>query len=133
MIGAVRDKIATLDSVPTAWPNKKFTPPAKAPWCEVFYMPAGRDAVTMGAGGEDEVTGIIQVNYNNLLDTGDTPTDEFLGELEDHFVGGRVFSYQQQKVSIIKSVRSPGRVKENNWTTSLSIYFLARIHRPTIN
>lgn len=114
-----------------SWPNKKFTPPDDR-WFAVYYFPSQPTTATLGDAGEEELTGLVQVDVNVKSNSGEKMQNAALTALESWFIAGRVMSYQGQDVTVTGCSRSPGRIAEASWKISLSIYFRASYYKPTL-
>lgn len=129
---AVKDRIAALDgTVPTAWPNKKLTPP-NGLWLSVHYVPSKPFAVGMGEGGEERLDGFVQIDVNVPTDSGEKAQDDVLKALELWFTPGRSMTHNSQTAKVTAAQRSQGRLTEIYWRISLSIYFYATYPRNTL-
>jgi hypothetical protein len=119
-----------LTSKVVAWPNKTLDPKARTTWYAVHYLPADEPVVTMGDGGENEVVGLLQVDVNVPLNSGEKATETALLDLRETFYAGGVLTHEGQDVKVTKVVRSIGRTVDAFFRTSLSIYFYGRYNRP---
>jgi len=114
---------------PFASENKKFTPPANAPWCELFYFPGEPVMATLGANGMDQIDGYLQVNINVPLDSGTGVAMAKADILRDYFFGGRTLTYGGQEVRIKAAGTKPGFPTDKAFKTPTVIQFYAQILR----
>lgn len=132
VIGGVKaiidSKLASLSSK-VSWENRAFEPPTGT-WLAVKYLPAGTDIMTLGAKGENEITGLVQIDVNVQPNTGTKAQTDILDTLEGQLQAGVVLSNgDDQTATVVKTVRSPGRLADRDWRVSLSVYFYARHQR----
>lgn len=118
-----------LEGEHVKWPNVKFDPPEAATWFGVHFLPADRSVATLGDGGFDRATGILQIDVDIPLDSGEEALEEKITALENQFVPGRIAVYQNQKAVIAACRRVPGREAFGRWRASLSIDYYADIQR----
>jgi len=70
---ALRQKLA--EALPasvgnTAFENQPFSRKGKAKWFEFHFLPNAPDVATLGAGGQDEFTGIAQLDIHVPIGSG---------------------------------------------------------------
>lgn len=111
------------------WPNTKFSKPDKQIWYEVSFVPVDNTAATLGDDGENEAIGFLQIDVNAPLDSGEKETDEAVKALQIYFVNGRSTVYDETVAVVTAARRSPGRIVNSSWRTSLTVDYYARIHR----
>lgn len=122
---------AVLPAVlPTEYENTKFTvPDGCALWTSVKQLPTGDDPVTLGSGGENEVTGIFQIDVNVPLDTGEKQLQETLDILRSFFTPGKVLTYNGVTVTVKRFNKSPARQIAGWHRRSASVYYYNRTPR----
>lgn len=122
------------------WPNLAFTPPrnpvggfTQPVWAKVSFIPGATEPVTLGEQGKDEMVGILQIDLNQPVDTGDADVRAALTPLENYFTPGRTLSKDGEDATVTASGRTPGRTIESTYyRVSLSVSWYARTQRPTI-
>lgn len=114
-----------------AFEGKAFTPPSSGKWASVFRLPAGNDVASMGEGGQDESTGVFQIDVNAPENSGTALLKE--GDiLRAYFVAGRSLTYQGQCVQVRKTDISAIRRVDGWLRISASVYYSSHSTRPTI-
>lgn len=118
--------------VVTAYDNVDFTPPASGKaWNRVHFAPNVPVPVTLGAAGEDEFTGFLQVTCCCSAGKGESKALEQVQLLLSKFKTGSKFSYSGQEVTILKAGRSPGFSSNEWYKIPVTIFFIARHPRNT--
>ena len=112
-----------------AFEGKAFTPPSSGKWASVFRLPAGNDVASMGEGGQDEATGVFQIDISVPENTGTSVLLTDIDALKDAFVGGRYLEYQSHHTLIRKADPSPIRRVDGWLRISLSVYYTSRQQR----
>ena len=115
-----------------SWENRKFEPPITELWSSVFYVPNNPTGRTVGVGGIDEANGFIQIDLNIPTDSGDEQMNDWEDKARVYFVAGRSFLYAGQSVLVISSGMTQGRVIDNNYRKSLTVFFTAQVKRPIL-
>jgi hypothetical protein len=101
-------------------------------WTKVSHVPGGRFASTLGASGEDTVTGFLQVDVNVPLDTGEVIQSQVLDVLEEYFTSGRALTHGGVVVNVTGNQLSLSR-REDNWhRRSITVYYRAHLQRPPL-
>ena len=118
-------------SVPTAYEGVAFTPP-NGKWAQVFNLLSAADPVTLGKGGEDEVSGVFQIDINVPEGSGTSTLLTDMDTLKSSFVAGKWLAYQGQNVLIRKADPSAIRRIDGWLRISLSVYYTSRQTRGTI-
>jgi hypothetical protein len=113
-----------------AWPNVEFTPPNTNPYVEVALLSNPSSVATLGRGGEDNQTGVLQLSLYYPLQTGDGALYQAYQLLSDFFTAGVSLAYEGQEVWIESSGMSPPSKKDSRFVTYVSIYWTARTNRP---
>jgi hypothetical protein len=116
----------------TAYEGIHFEPPHNANWAAVFQLPAGSPPATLGVGGQDEHTGVLQINYNIKPGTGRSQLYTYAQAALTKFVAGRSFSSSGQYVTIESSGRTPIRAVDGWLRISVNVNWIARTTRPEI-
>lgn len=113
--------------------GKPFTPPVATKWAQLTNLRASANPVTLGKGGEDEHSGVFQIDVNVpesnasakaiLLADADT--------LKAYFVAGRNFIYSGQCVHVRRADASPIRRIDGWLRLSVSVFYTSRSTRGT--
>lgn len=120
---------AFFDATKVAFENVAFTPPPSAPWASVFFLPNQPSVATLGAGGQDQVTGVMQIDLNYPTNSGEADILAKFEAIKNAFTVGVRPIYQGQEVSIRSCGRSQGRVVGNFYRISITVMFYAQINR----
>lgn len=119
---------AIVPATAIAWEGKAFTPP-QGKWAAVFRLPAGNDVASLGEGGQDDATGVFQIDVNDKEDSGTALLKE-ADKLKAYFVAGRSFTYQGQCVHVMRCDISAIRRVDGWLRISASIYYSSYTTRP---
>lgn len=114
---------------PTAYENTKFDKPTGSPWCSVFILPNQPSVASLGAGGTDAHTGIMQVDINYPLASGEADIVADADTVAAHFTAGRRLVYNAQEVIVRSCGRSRGRSVDGWYRISLTIDWYAQTPR----
>ncbi|QIQ65286.1 hypothetical protein 19_00017 [Pseudomonas phage Epa19] len=114
---------------PTAYENTKFDQPTDTPWCSVFILPNQPRVASLGIGGTDEHTGIMQVDVNYPTESGMQDILADVDAVADYFTAGRRLVYNAQEVIVRSCGRSPGRKVDGWYRISLTIDWYAQTPR----
>lgn len=99
-------------------------------WYQVFNLWNPADPVTLGEGGQDEVTGVFQVNIYTPLNTSTGETNQALTRLLHYFQIGSSFTFETTTVTITRSGKNgAGMVSDGKFKTIVSINWFSRIDR----
>lgn len=119
------------ETPPTQYENKVFNVPSAAPlWIRTTNLPAGDDPVTLGTNGENELTGIFQLDANVPLNSGEKRLQETLDIFRSFFTPGKSLAYNGVTVVVRGFKTSPARQVDSWHRRSASITYYARIQRP---
>ena len=112
-------------ALPTAYEGTDFTPPAAAPWAQVWQMPAPVVVDTLGTTGLDLHTGIFQIDLNVPQNDGTGRILGYADTLRAYFKAGTNAVHSSQSVLILDCSRS--RLSQGGgWLTiSMSISWRA--------
>ena len=124
--------VSSLPIIPAAniaWENRKFEPPVSDLWSSVFYVPNNPDGRTIGVGGIDEENGFMQIDFSIPTQSGDESLNDWYDKARIFFVAGRSFQYATQNVLVISSGMTQGRVIDNYFRKSLTVFFKAQVKR----
>jgi len=129
----VQGLVASSLGLPIGHEGRDFDPPAPdAPWCSWFNLPASTDPISIGVGGNDETTGIFQVDLNYPLNKGTADILAAVQALRDYFVSGRRLEYNGQCLHIRRVVRNNLRPVDGWQQINVSIYYDATTTRPEV-
>lgn len=129
----VQGLVAAALGIATGGEGKDFKPPATTtPWANWFNLPASTDVATLGVGGNDETTGIFQVDLNYPLNDGTANILGAVQKLRDYFVAGRRLVYQGQCVKVERVTRNNLRPVDGWQQINVSIYYIAQTVRPEV-
>lgn len=115
--------------IPVSYELRKFDPPARGPWVAIKNFPADKYPVTLGAQGEDNVTGFFQVTIYVPENDGIKRITEYVDSVIDHFKIGRRFHYQGQEVRVRRVEPSPFHKVQERHVSTVSIYWDSRTQR----
>jgi len=125
----------TITNLPTmpakniAWENKKFESPEKSVWANVSLIPATSGGRTIGKGGFDEDTSILQIDINTPSEKGEADMIPWQSKLRVFFHGGRTFTYEGYSVLVKSSSISQGRTFHSYYRKSISVNFSSYLKR----
>jgi hypothetical protein len=120
----------TAKQIPVAWENTTFTAPA-GPWAAVFFVPVNERIETLGAGGENKLDGILQVDLNYPANSGEGDMRKRIDEVRACFVAGSTLVFESQPVRILSTSCSGGRQVDGFYRKSISVRWQAYISRPS--
>lgn len=131
LVTAYRDAMPALaDS--TAYEGKSFTPTTGTKWAQLTNLRAAADPVTLGVGGQDDHSGVFQIDVNVPENTGTATLLADADTLRAYFVAGRSFTYQTQSVRARRADVSAIRRVDGWLRVSVSITYSALTTRPEI-
>lgn len=114
----------------TAFENQKFTKPDTAtPWAAVWYIPNTPSAVTAGAFGQDEATGIFQIDLNYPLYSGTQAQRLMVDKISNSFPSGYDLVYNGFWVRPRAVGRTEGREVDGWWRVSITVTWYSRLNR----
>lgn len=119
--------------LPVRWPNMKLEPPSTGGYATVDIVPSEPRVATLGQQGEDEHSGFMQVGLYYPLQDGHKAVIAAYEILRVFFVAGRFLTYGDATVTVLRCGMSPPRKQESAFTTFVTVYWRARINRPTVN
>lgn len=116
--------------LPYAAENSPFDKPAnKAPWASVFVLPNQPSPATLGDEGEDAHDGILQIDLNYQLLTGEAAVTAKADQLTDFFKAGKPLTYQGVQLTVASCGRSRGREVDGWYRVSMTVSWFARVPR----
>lgn len=123
---------AVMPTLPTAFEGAPFTPPAGQKWGQLTNLRAGADVASLGVGGLDEHTGVLQIDISVPEGTGTGELLRNADTLRAYFVAGRHFTYQDQSVRVRRADVSSIRRVDGWQRISVSVTYSAFTTRPEI-
>lgn len=128
---AVFARLSELDlGIAASYPNMPFdTPSSDTPWAKITYLHGGTEPVTLGDQGEDEHTGILQIDLNYPLYKGEADVTRKADEIATHFAAGRRGLYAGQEVVFNGVSRTGGESADGWWRVIMSISWFAHAPR----
>lgn len=114
----------------TAFENQAFKPAGKDSWYIFTYIPARPDVATLGSGGSDAISGLVQIDLNIKEGRGKEGVEAFENALRSAFTAGKRLVQDSVNV-IIKSCgrNGPGRPVDGFYRFTVSIDWETRIKR----
>ena len=121
--------IAALAGIPTEYENAVFTKPTNSKWARLWFIPNQPVPNTLGTSGEDEATGILQIDLNYPRNTGTRESIADFEEIRAAFPAGNAYTRDGQTVQALNCGRSQGRLVDNWYRVSITISWWALIPR----
>ena len=114
---------------PIAYPNVEFTVPDDAPWIQVFLFTNQPFVGSLGPEGEDEISGILQLDVYVPLGEGTGRLTSLFDSIRSGFKAGTQLTYSGQWALILScGMRSP--MKEDGfYRGTVTIEWETRISR----
>jgi hypothetical protein len=109
--------------------NVDFVPPQGEAWAALHFLPNPRDVASLGINGDDQLTGVFQIDLNYPLNTGRADASAMADILENAFTAGRHFAYSGQTVAVLSCGRSQGQALNGSFRVVVSVIFRALIPR----
>ena len=113
----------------TAFENQPLDPAGLEKWYAFHYMPNRPDVATLGTGGADAFTGVVQIDVNVPKGTGKGEIDADLAALRSAFTPGKRLVYESANVIVYGCGRVPGSSHENHYRFSISVSWECRLSR----
>lgn len=116
--------------LPYAVPNAPFTKPTdQSPWASVFILPNQPSVATLGAEGQDAHDGILQIDLNYPINTGEAAVTAKADELTDFFKAGKRLAHSGVELTVASCGRSRGREVDGWYRVSMTVTWFARVAR----
>lgn len=122
-------KVVTDDRVSIE--GAAFKKPSTGTWIETNFMPSSSNVRTLGAGGRDAETGILQINLCAPLGSALTPALKMLTVIKARFYAGMSTTYQSRTVTVQRVVASPSFPTDDAIKLPVSIYWRSLVPRST--
>lgn len=117
-------------TLPYAQDNTKFDRPKNSPWGIVTILPADVRVATLGSEGQDSHAGIMQLDLNWPLLTGDGPIRTKADAVAGFFYAGKRLVYAGTEVKIDRPSRaSRGREVEGWYRVTVTVPWESRVNR----
>lgn len=122
--------IVAIGNRPTEFENIAFdTPSDGTSWAKVNFLPNDPRPISIGLNGYDEYDGLLQIDFNTKVNTGDKEQRDFYSQIRSYFTGGTKLVYNGQYVLITRCGRSQGRQIDGWYRVSTSAYWYAQVPR----
>lgn len=114
----------------TAFENQPFDPTGKAKWYIFSFLPNRPEVATLGSGGTDEISGLVQVDINIIAGQGKKGVDADIDALRLAFTAGARLVNNPVNV-IVKSCgrNGTGRKVDGFYRFTVTIEWETRIPR----
>lgn len=110
--------------------NAPFNKPSKLePWAATFVLPNQPSVATLGAEGQDAHDGVLQIDLNYPLNTGDKDVMSKADELTDFFKAGKRLAHSGVELTVASCGRSRGLEVDGWYRVSMTIAWFARVSR----
>lgn len=119
----------TMAETSIAVENRKFNPKNLNPWARVSIIPAATSGVTVGKGGFDLETGVMQIDINIAQDVGEFEIIPWATKARIFFHSGRTFTFETHSVLVNRTEISQGRNFESFFRKSISVNFKSYLKR----
>jgi len=116
--------------LPIAYENRDYNPLPGTPYAALYVIPNQPSVNTLGDGGQDLITGIMQVDLNYPVGSGTGVAKQMATTIRDYFKAGTVFTFSGQDVFIVSSGRGIGGDVDSFYRLSNTIFWQARVTRP---
>jgi hypothetical protein len=120
---------AALAGVEVEYENAQFVKPTATKWARIHFLPNAPSVETLGNEGQDLVDGIMQIDLNYPQNTGDGQARQDFEEVRAAFPAGVSYSTGGQVVTIKNCGRSQGRLVDQWYRVSITVYWYALIPR----
>ena len=115
--------------IATAYENTNYSPAVGTPFAQLFFLPDQPKGVTLSGIGEDEHTGIFQINLNYPQGAGAGAAADKADAIREYFEAGARFAFDSQEVLVLSCGRAGGRNDSGWFILPVSINFMARTTR----
>lgn len=114
----------------TAFENQLFDPKGKNKWYIFSFLPNRPEVATLGSGGSDEISGLVQIDINIIAGQGKKGVDDDVDALRSAFTAGARLVNNPVNV-IIKSCgrNGTGRKVDGFYRFTATIEWETRIPR----
>lgn len=116
--------------LPFAVENSPFDKPAGgAPWAATFILANQPRVATLGSQGQDDHNGILQIDLNYPLMTGESAVMAKADELAVFFKAGKRLALSGIELMVTSCGCSRGREAEGWYRVSVTVTWVARVSR----
>jgi hypothetical protein len=116
--------------LPYAAENAPFTKPTdQSPWAAVHVLENQPSVATLGDEGQDAHDGIMQIDLNYPLLTGEAAVTAKADELNDFFKAGKRLVHSGVELTVASCGRSRGREVDGWYRVSITVTWFARVAR----
>lgn len=114
----------------TAFENELFDPKGKLVWYRFTHLPNQPDVASLGTKGQDEFTGLIQVDINLPAGRGREGVSGFIEAMRAKFVAGARLVEAPVNVIVSRCGQTgPARNVDGWHRVSVAVYYESRISR----
>lgn len=111
-----------------------FDPAGKSVWFKLTCLENPADPVTLGDRGQDEITGVFQIDINTPLNSSTKANEIAMEKLRLFFTIGKPISYGSTVIRIERCGKSGASSESQGyWNSTISVFWTARINRQQIN
>lgn len=121
-----------VDSVglPTKFENMPFDKPeGQSPWAAAYVLPSAVFVATLGHEGENDHNGLLQIDLNYPLLTGEADVMSKADELENFFQAGKRLVHAGVELTVQSCYRGSGREVDGWYRVSVTVTWDARVPR----
>ena len=116
--------------LPYAAENSPFSKPTdQSPWAAVHIFMNQPSVATLGAEGQDAHDGIMQIDLNYPLNTGEAAVTAKADGLTDFFKAGKRLAHSGVELTVASCGRSRGREVDGWYRVSMTVTWFARVSR----
>ena len=116
--------------LPYAAENSPFDKPAdQSPWAAAHIFMNQPSVATLGDEGQDAHDGILQIDLNYPLNTGEAAVTAKADELTDFFKAGKRLAHSGVELTVASCGRSRGREVDGWYRVSMTVTWFARVSR----
>lgn len=116
---------AFFPSAQVAHENARFNRPAKLPWAQLTFLPTTPSQAELGNDGLHRMDGVFQIDLNYPVNTGAGEVGAKYDQIRQAYRQAGTLTYSGQVVTIRSCGRSPGRLVDNAYRVSLTVYWYA--------
>lgn len=115
---------------PLAQDNAPFDDkPSSGPWAAAFPFINQPSVATLGSEGQDAFDGILQIDLNYPLNTGEAAVTAKADGLYQYFKAGKRLAYSGVELTVTSCGRSRGREVDGWYRVSMTISWFSRVSR----
>jgi|TARA_R110000744_G_scaffold33341_2_gene77781 hypothetical protein len=114
------------------WENRDFDPTGSPEWAGFQFVSAEPFVVTLGQGGDDRLTGYVQIDLNTTQDSGDGAMDVWIDAFRQQFPAGKPLTYGNSSALVLNTGVNSGTMFDNWFRKSITITYRADLPRALI-